>query len=231
MSIARKLYQLQEIEFEIESKEQALAQCLSQLGESRAVAQLRAKQEKEQQHLEELSRQQHSAEWEIEDLGTKLAAAKETLYSGRIRSPKELASLQNEVDGLEVRRDQLEERTLETMEQVELATDNLTAISNELGASESEWRSQQQRLSAEIEQLKDLLSELEGKRQQMLAGIDSQTIDFYNQLKKQKGWAVAKVEQGTCRGCRITLSTAELQRARGEQLVECNSCRRILFLD
>lgn len=231
MSIARKLYQLQEIEFEIESKEQALAQCLSQLGESRAAAQLRAKQEKEQQHLEELRRQQHSAEWEIEDLGTKLAAAKETLYSGRIRSPKELASLQNEVDGLEVRRDQLEERTLETMEQVELATDNLTAISNELGASESEWRSQQQRLSAEIEQLKDLLSELEGKRQQMLAGIDSQTIDFYNQLKKQKGWAVAKVEQGTCRGCRITLSTAELQRARGEQLVECNSCRRILFLD
>jgi len=195
------------------------------------VAQLRAKQAKEQQHLEELRRQQHSAEWEIEDLGTKLAAAKETLYSGRIRSPKELASLQHEVEGLEVRRDQLEERALETMEQVELAMDNLTAISNELGASESEWRSQQQRLSAEIEQFKDLLSELESKRQQMLAGIDSQTIDFYNQLKKQKGWAVAKVEQGTCRGCRISLSTAELQRARGEQLVECNSCRRILFLD
>lgn len=231
MSIARKLYQLQEIELEIESKEKALAQCLSQLGESRAVAQLRAKQAKEQQHLEELRRQQHSAEWEIEDLGTKLAAAKETLYSGRIRSPKELASLQHEVEGLEVRRDQLEERALETMEQVELAMDNLTAISNELGASESEWRSQQQRLSAEIEQFKDLLSELESKRQQMLAGIDSQTIDFYNQLKKQKGWAVAKVEQGTCRGCRISLSTAELQRARGEQLVECNSCRRILFLD
>lgn len=231
MSIARKLYQLQEIELEIESKEKALAQCLSQLGESRAVAQLRARQAKEQQHLEELRRQQHSAEWEIEDLGTKLAAAKETLYSGRIRSPKELASLQHEVEGLEVRRDQLEERALETMEQVELAMDNLTAISNELGASESEWRSQQQRLSAEIEQFKDLLSELESKRQQMLAGIDSQTIDFYNQLKKQKGWAVAKVEQGTCRGCRISLSTAELQRARGEQLVECNSCRRILFLD
>jgi len=231
MSIARKLYQLQEIELEIESKEQALAQCLSRLGKSRVVAQLRAKQAKEQQHLEELRRQQHSAEWEIEDLGTKLAAAKETLYSGRIRSPKELASLQHEVEGLEVRRDQLEERALETMEQVELAMDNLTAISNELGASESEWRSQQQRLSAEIEQFKDLLSELESKRQQMLAGIDSQTIDFYNQLKKQKGWAVAKVEQGTCRGCRISLSTAELQRARGEQLVECNSCRRILFLD
>jgi len=230
MSIARKLYQLQEIELEIESKEQALAQCLNQLGKSRAVAQLRAKQAKEQQHLEELRRQQHSAEWEIEDLGTKLAAAKETLYSGRIRSPKELASLQHEVEGLEVRRDQLEERALETMEQVELAMDNLTVISNELGASESEWRSQQQRLSAEIEQFKDLLSELESKRQQMLAGIDSQTIDFYNQLKKQKGWAVAKVEQGTCRGCRISLSTAELQKARGGSLIQCGSCGRILFL-
>jgi predicted nucleic acid-binding Zn-ribbon protein len=231
MSIARKLYQLQGFEQEIELKEQALAQCLNQLGESKAVTEAKVKLLNGQQHLEELRRQQHSAEWEIEELETKLAEAKDALYSGRIKSPKELVSLQQEVKGLEAKREQKEERTLEMMEQVELAADNLSALNSELGALEAEWHSQQQRLSAEIEQLKGLISELEEKRQLVLAGIDSQTIDYYNRLKKQKGWAVARIEQGACCGCRITLSTAELQRARGDQLVECNSCRRILFLD
>jgi len=231
MSIARQLYQLQEIEQEIESKEQALAQCLNQLGESKAVTEAKAKLSSGRQHLEELKSQQHSEEWEIEDLGARLAKAKDALYSGRIKNPKELASLQKEVEGLEAQLNQLEERTLETMEQVELAATSLNALNSEIEVLEAEWRSQQQSLSAEIEQLKELLSELEEKRQLVLDGIDSQMIGYYNQLKKQKGWAVAKIEQGTCRGCRITLSTAELQRARGDQLVECNSCRRILFLD
>jgi predicted nucleic acid-binding Zn-ribbon protein len=231
MSIARQLYQLQEIEQEIESKEQALAQCLNQLGDSKAVTEAKANLSNGRQHLEELKSQQHSAEWEIEDLGARLAKAKDALYSGRIKNPKELASLQQEVEGLEAQLNQLEERTLETMEQVELAATSLNALNSEIEALEAEWRSQQQRLSTEIEQLKELLSELEKERQLVLDGIDSRTIDYYNQLKKQKGWAVAKIEQGTCRGCRITLSTAELQRARGDQLVECNSCRRILFLD
>ncbi|MDI6814491.1 MAG: hypothetical protein QMC90_00160 [Dehalococcoidales bacterium] len=41
---------------------------------------------------------------------------------------------------------------------------------------------------------------------------------------KQRGTAVAKVEQGLCRGCRISLSTAKLQQARSGSLVQCSSC-------
>ncbi|MFC2072406.1 C4-type zinc ribbon domain-containing protein, partial [Chloroflexota bacterium] len=49
-------------------------------------------------------------------------------------------------------------------------------------------------------------------------------------LKKQKGTAIANVEQGICRGCRILLPITELQRARSSSLVRCSSCGRILFL-
>ena len=61
--------------------------------------------------------------------------------------------------------------------------------------------------------------------------IDAETIDCYNRFRKQKGLAVARVEQGTCRGCRISLSTAELQRVKGNKLIMCSSCGRILFID
>ena len=230
MGVAKQLNQLQEIDLEIESSELALAQMASQLGESRAVVRARTELKLKQQHLEELRQQQHSIEWEIEDIVNKLTTAEEQLYSGRIKNPKELANLQHEVDGLRAKRNQLEDKALEIMDQVELSTASVATLSNELKTLETDWHSQQQQLSANMEQLKTTLSDLERKRQLLSAKIDPQAIEFYQELKKQKGRAVAKVEQGICRGCRILLPTTELQRARGDSLVQCSSCGRILFL-
>ncbi len=230
MSVTKQLYQLQEVDLELESNEQAMNQIASQLGESEAVVRVQNKLALEHQHLEELSRQQHSIEWELDDLSSKPATTEEELYSGRIRNPKELANLQHEIDGLKARRDQLEDKALEIMDQVELTTKSVATLNSELKALEAEWQSQQQQLSANLEQLKTILSNLKQKRHLLAAEIDPQTIEVYQALKKQKGTAVAKVEQGICRGCRILLPITELQRTRSGSLVRCGSCGRILFL-
>ena len=230
MSVAKQLYGLQEVDLELESNEQALQQIMSQLGESQSVVRTREKLTLESQHLEELKHEQHSLEWEIDDVVTKLTTVEEELYSGRIRNPKELANLQHEASGLKAKRNQLEDKALEIMEQVELAVTNVGATSSELKTVEAEWHSQQQQLSTEMEQLKTILSDLKHKQQLLLAETDSQAVEFYYQLKEQKGQAVAQVEQGICRGCRISLPIAEMQRARSGNLVRCSSCGRILFL-
>ena len=230
MGVVKQLYQLQEVDLEIESSEQALAQIASQLGESQAVVKARTELKSKQQHLEELGQQQHSAEWEIEDLVNKLTAAEGKLYGGRIKDPKELTNLQHEVEALRGRRSQLEDKALEIMDQVEISTASVAALTNELKTLEAEWHNQQQQLSTDMERLKAALSNLKSKRQLLSAEIDPETVEFYQALKKQKGQAVAKVEQGICRGCRILLPTTELQRAKGDSLVQCSSCGRILFL-
>ena len=120
MSVANQLYQLQEIDLELESNEQALNQTANQLGESKAVVATRNKLAQEHQRLEELNRQQHSLEWEIDDLTGKLTTVEEELYSGRTRNPKELTNLQHEIDGLKTKRNQSEDKALEIMDQVEL---------------------------------------------------------------------------------------------------------------
>ena len=230
MNVTKQLYQLQDIDLELESNEQALNQIASQLGESQALVRAQTEFTQAHQHVEELKRQQHSAEWEINDLVDKLTAAEKKLYSGTITNPKELTSLQHEVDGLKARRDQLEDETLRIMAQVELATASVASIRSELKRLEAEWHNQQQQLSTDMEQLKTTLSDLKHKRQQLSANIDPSAVEFYHELKKQKGTAVAKIEQGICCGCRISLSTAELQQARSGSLVQCSSCGRILFL-
>ena len=89
MSIAKQLYQLQEVDLELESNEKALRQIISQLGESQEVVKTKTKLTLEQQHLEELRRQQHSTEWEIDDLTGKLITGHHTVkkdQSGRERA-------------------------------------------------------------------------------------------------------------------------------------------------
>lgn len=230
MKVTKQLYQLQELDLEIESNEQAVNQIARQLGKSQAVIRTQTEFTQAQQHVEELKRQQHSAEWEINDLGDKLTTAEGKLYSGTVKNPKELSNLQHEADGLKARRNQLEDETLETMDQVELATASVTSLGSKLKKLEAEWHNQQQQLSTAMEQLKTILSDLKHKRQQLSANIDPSTVEFYHELKKQKGTAVAKIEQGICHGCRISLSTAELQQARSGSLVQCSSCGRILFV-
>ena len=230
MSVANQLYQLQEVDLEIESGEQALRKMVGQLGESQTVAGVRSKLASEQKRLEELKRQQHSAEGDVDDLVSKIKVADEELYSGRIKNPKELANLQHEVDLLKAKRDKLETSALETMDQIELAETSVAAISSELAKLEAEWQSQQQQLTTDIEALKSKLSELKSKRELLVSEVDPQAVESYDRLRKQKGQAVANVEQGICRGCRISLPFNDLQRVRSGNLVQCSSCGRILFL-
>jgi hypothetical protein len=230
MSVAKQLYQLQEVDLEIESSERALSQIASQLGESQAVVSTQNQLQLEQQRLEELRHGQRSAEWEIDDLVPKLKATEETLFSGRIKNPKELTNLQHEVDALKAKRDQLEEKALGIMDQVELCKASVARISSQLETLKAEWQRQQQQLSKDSERVKAILSDLRHKRQLLSSEIAPQAIEFYQELKKEKGTAVVRVEQGICHGCRISLPTTELQRARSGNLVQCSSCGRILFL-
>ena len=230
MSVVKQLYQLQEIDLKLESNELTQEQIVSQLGESQEVARIKTELAVEQQRLEELKHQQHSYEWEIDDLESKIKTNEEKLYSGRITNPKELSNFQLEVEDLKSRRTQFEDKALEIMDQVESTTSRVAAMSKELERLEAEWQHHQQELSTNLEQLKTAHANLKSQRQRLAGEIEPQIMEVYVALRKQKGTAIAKVEQGMCRGCQITLPTTELQQARSGNLVRCDSCGRILFL-
>ncbi len=230
MGITKQLYQLQEIDLEIESAEQTLSQKVSQLGERQALDSAQSQLASEQQRLDELRHRQHSAEWEVDDILNKIAATEQQLYGGKVTNPKELSNLQHEVNTMKARSDQLENKALEIIDQVETAEKSVAAASSEFKKLEDDWHRRQQQLSDEIEQLKSRLSDLKQKRQQLSEEIEAQAVTLYEKIRKQKKPPVAKVEQGICRVCRISLSANELQRVRSGNPVQCGSCGRLLFL-
>lgn len=230
MATAKQLYQLQEVDLEIETGEQALKQLQAQLGEDQTVIAARTRLAAGQDKLAGLKKKQKSTEWDSEDLTTKIKKGEEELYSGRIRNPKELMNLQQEANAMKARRDHFETDLLGLMDRVEAAEKEIAAASDELKRLEAEWRARQQKIAADVDTMKNKLARLKEKRQGLAADIEPAVMGFYEKLKKSKGLAVVKVEQGICRGCRISLPTSEIQRVRSGTLVQCSSCGRILFL-
>ncbi len=230
MSIARDLYQLQEVDLALEANNQAQKRVSGQIGESQIVLKARAKLAEEQKKLEELTRQQRSTEWEIDDLTTKIKATENKLYGGKIFNSKELSNLQLETDDFKKMRSGLEDKALDLMDQSELTRKTIASSKEELIKLEAQWQTQQKQLAAELEQLKTAHIELESKQQQLTALIEAGVVSTYQELRKRKGLAVAKVEQGICQGCRIVLPNSDLQQAKSGGLVRCSSCGRIIFL-
>lgn len=230
MSITQQLFQLQELDLEIEADEQSLSQKARQMADDEALTVAKSRLAGGQQELAALQRQQRAAEGEIDDYSGKIAAAEEQLYSGRTSNPKELANLQHEANTLKEKRGRTEDQALAVLERLETAEAAAALSAGELKQAEAEWQQLQQQLSAEIEQLRGKLTTLAARRQSLLNRIDNQAADLYQKLRKQKGQAVSRVERGICRGCRISLASSELQQARSGKPVQCSSCGRILYL-
>ena len=228
----RQLYELQEVDLEIEAKGEALAGVESRLGEREALDEARAALSQERERLAELERSQRLGEGEVEDLRQKTSLLEGKLYSGSVRNPKELTSLQEQVEHLKKRGRGQEDALLDIMTDVEAVQQRVNSKSRELERMEKSWREEQNSLSREQAELRAALATLEQRRKELIVRIDSASLELYQTLRvKRQGRAVAKVERGMCQGCRIVLPMTELQRARmGEEIVQCSSCERILYV-
>lgn len=232
VNMARKLYELQEIDLEIDTKNEALTLVVSRLGDSEALAEARVSLATEEERLVELERSQRDVEREVEDLRSKVALLEEKLYGGSVKNPKELASLQEQVEHLKRKRRGQEDKVLDIMTEVEAMQKNVSLKSREVARIDEDWRAEQATLSGEQAELNAALADLDQKRKDLISRIDAASLELYQGLRrKRQGRAVAKVEQGMCQGCRIVLPLNVLQRARiGQELVQCSSCERILYL-
>ena len=230
MAVTKQLFQLQEFDTEIEQKDLSLNQKQSQLGNREALDTTQKKLATEQKRLNELRHQHREAEAEVTDLLDKIAEIEGQLYGGKINNPKELSGLQHEVSTMKAHSDDLENTTLEIIDRVEEVERIVAAATNDLKKLEEDWQQQQKQLSDDIKKLNGSLEDLRTKRHELINQIDTATVDLYEKIRKQKKQAVAKVEQGICRACRISLSASALQRARSGQPIQCGTCGRILYI-
>jgi uncharacterized protein len=230
MTLTKQLYELQEFDIDTENTQQTLNLKTGRVGKRDELDAAQADLIKKRKELEALNHERREAEAELEDATSKIDAANQQLYGGRITNSKELSNLQHEINTLKNLNDRLETTALEIIDRVEAAENTVNAATADYQKLETEWQQAQKQLEADVALLKKILADLTEKRNNLAAQIESSAVSLYERIRQQKKQAVAKVEQGICRACRISVSVSTLQKARGGQPVQCGSCGRILFI-
>ena len=231
MTSIAELFAFQEIDLELNSCKSELEEVESELGETEELLAAKTIVVDRGNALDEAEKAFSEREAEADDLKAKIDPVQEKLYKGSGLNSKELEDLQLDLDSLRRRRSELEDRALEAMAVVEAAQQAVSDAEAELRNVEEQFGADQSELVDRQVVLRARISVLEGERAEEVVEIEAGMLGLYEQLASAKqGRAVAKVEGGACGGCRISLPTNVLQRARGTDMVRCSSCDRILFV-
>jgi predicted nucleic acid-binding Zn-ribbon protein len=231
MSLLGQLYQLQQLDIKLQDRRQVIDEVTRQLSENEALVAAESQLASQKQRLTEANKRQKDFEWELEDLQEKSNRLKNKLYSGTVKNPKELVNLENESGILQKKTRKKEDELLELMSQIEDLETKVEASTKELQEMRQEWQQKQKILNERKTETETELTRLSETRRGLAQQISSEVLNRYEQIKLTRGQAVAKVAQGRCQGCYITLPISQWQRARSGELVQCSSCNRILYVE
>ena len=231
MSLVGQLYKLQQLDLELQRKQQELDDVENRLSDNKALVAAEFKLVSQKEQLEEAGKKQKSAEWELEDLQEKVKQIDSKLYSGTTKDPKELVNLEREAKGLKSQIRTKEDALLGAMSRVEEIEAEIKTIAEEVERLKREWEQRQETLRPEKSEFETVLAKLSEERNGLVQQIDSEVLNTYEQLKLTRGQAVVKVERGRCLGCHITVPTSQWQKAKAGDLIQCNNCSRILYLE
>lgn len=232
MSQVKSLYQLQEIDTSIHKNEQAISNIEAQLQDDSAMIEAKSELACEEEKLSSLRHKEKQLDWDIEELSGKIKDVEKQLYGGSVKNPKDLDSLNHEYEHFKQRKSEMEDSLLELMSDVEKQRHIYDRIRQQSEKMEKEWQENNWHLVEDRERLNAEISELLKKREQLTSQIEKTALAVYEKLLASKGGtAVARVEQGMCKGCRINLPTHTMQKVRGgQQIVYCTNCNRILYI-
>lgn len=182
---------------------------------------------------DEVARRQKRAEDELAAVEAKITEIEGRLYSGAISIPRELQAMQAEVESLRRRRSSLEDLVLEAMgerEPLEAEIDRLEGLRKAQDVEGGRLRG----VIAETEATIDAeLSREAAAREAAAASLPADLATLYERLRSQLGGvAAARLVNGRCGGCHLTLATTELDRIRHEPpdaLIRCEQCSRLLI--
>jgi len=231
MSLTEQLYKLQQLDLELQRKQQELSEVEHQLSDNKALVVSESKLASHKEQLEDARRKQKSSEWELEDLQEKVRQIDSKLYSGATKDPKELVNFEKEVRGLKSQIRPKEDDLLGLMSQVEEIEANVKTTIAEIERLKREWEQRQETFGQRKSEIEALLARLRGDHSVLAQQIDSEALDTYERIRLARGQAVVKVERGKCQGCHIAVPTSQWQKAKAGDLIQCNSCSRILYLE
>ena len=211
-----------ELRDEIERVESLLASDPNVAHAESALAEARQRQQAITLRLRESDRERESHR-------TRLRSREKELMSGRIRNPTELMQLNQEVDHLKASFAEEEEAELRLMEEGELADQAVVEASERLQDTRSRSASDEPQLRRDLESWQTELETVKTDSGSIWAQLAPASQQAYLRVRTHP--PVAEVDHNQCLVCHVTVTSSGMQALRkGEEIVHCDNCGRILVI-
>lgn len=149
------------------------------------------------------------------------------------QNQKEYETAMRETDALQKQITAFETQTIEIMSGLEEVEKEIESRAEEINSLDQKRSEALAEFDAELERDRVELARIEGGRDDVFKTLPSNLAAVYNRLaqRSRDGIAVAEVVNGSCSACYMALRPQMLVEVkRGEQIVTCESCTRILYV-
>lgn len=151
----------------------------------------------------------------------------------QVKTNKEYASLQKEIDSLKADCSMVEDSILAILDEIDQVQRAVREERGRLAEVEKESVARKTEFDARGEVLKAHLDELTGKRSSVISQVPEEARRLYEKiLDKKEGLALVPLVGEACGACRIDIRPQLLNELKmKEALVVCEHCSRILYTD
>lgn len=231
MSETLNLFRLQELDTQIDNINESLDEINQLLSDDQRIKEAEKNFKKTEADAKRDRIILHQIEDKVEAQSIKRKKTLASLYSGKIKNPKELQDLQMEAEALKRYIAELEDEQLEAMIADEEAEKARKKAEQDLKQASGTDAEEKAALRGEETKLRDNLQRFLREKEAVLQSIAPKALKLYEKLRKTKrGIAVAYVSDGGCSVCGQALTPGDLQTIRASnELIFCPSCGRILF--
>ena len=229
----KALYELQTIDLELAKAQKARAALDDGSTKKQQIEAARRKVEAANKLLHEAATEMHDKDLNLKSVETKQKAFKDKLYGGTVTSPKELESMEKEVEMLGRQKDKLEERILELLDIVEERKSALAAAEAALKQQEDELAAIMEKRRRDEASLLARIKELSAQREKALPAVEPALLKRYEALRPRAGGVVvSKVEADSCSACHTQIMSGGMRELRSDKEQQtCENCGRMLYLE
>lgn len=191
-----------------------------------------ATQEEIQIRRDTIAKKQGEIEAEVKTVRQRRDSENERLYSGTVTAHKDLVAIQEELDMLAQRQNDLEDLILEQMELAEPVDAELEQVTAEITAVDITIEEIKTRIGIAEAELDTEIAKERSAREAIEINVSPELIEVYERARKAGGGlGVARLAQKRCMGCRVELPSVKLQELRDsdEGQIIYHDCGRILI--
>jgi predicted nucleic acid-binding Zn-ribbon protein len=152
-------------------------------------------------------------------------------HKAAVKTNQEYTALLHEIATAKSEKEAIEDRILLLMEAADALAVELKAAEAAAATAKLEGDTERKALLGERASLEQELTRLSGQRARLAAETSPAVFAKYDQiLKSRRGLAVVQMVGETCTACHVRLrpQVAQVVR-RNEDVVQCESCQRILY--